>query len=498
MAAALSDPTRAPGQKLAAALTEALEAEGEARVLAARAPVGAAPMHGVLRPFAALFTADAQGLLDDAARIDGWPASAQGAFAHQVLGLGVRGTVARALAEHGPLPSVEGPAFDPRAPLNEAALRAFDRRAEAYVQVCQRGVQEATERGEKWLARVASRSDAPPESEAGLGPVAEAVLRHTEAPTLGLMRRAISDAQRANDPGQPVSKIRPTVTQLLRALGQGGQAPRLVSKGRPRRLAEALKGLEMRELGQFARVEAGNPGGLSPVPAVFAVRVPHRVILWPQRPAEGALGEVADLYALGRAMALCLVAPAEPIATRHCPDASPVLALGHAFAFLGTTPLFVERTYGRGEGAATDSQLAEVQRHAQLSHLLAIRIAAARFLTAQAPERARIDASVEAVRTALCGLELPAGLCALLADVAGHDALGGGASTLRGAVNGWGLAHALRDRFDEDWFLNPRTEEAVRAFCYRGAGVSAEGLLSDLGVTTEESLAMLRESTANL
>lgn len=495
VSAALADPTRAPGQKLETVLARALEVEGEGRVLSARPLSNATAMHALLRPFDGLFSRDALSLLEDAARIDGWTSAMQGAFAHQARSLRLRLAIAESLTRHGPLPAFGGGLF---AGQGASPLPQLDARAQAYVTACREGVQEASEWGAKWQTFLAHRPDAPPDAETVLQPAAQEVLRRTEGPVLALMHRVLADAQHERDPGQPVAKQRPSAAALVQALGQGGQAPRVVARGRLRRLSEALKGVQIREMGEFARVERENPTGVSPIPAVWAVRVPHRVVLWPQSPAEGALGEICDLYALGRAMALCLVTPAEPVATRHRPDASTVGTLGGTLSFLGTTRLFVERTYGRGEGAATDAQIAAVHRHALLAHLLAVRLAATRYLVARMPERARRDGAVDAVRDALCGVALPVGLSAILADVAGHDVHGDGASALRGVLGGFQFAFALRDRFDEDWFLNPRAEEAVRAFCYRGAGRSAEALLEELGATVDDGLGLLTESTAHL
>ena len=59
-----------------------------------------------------------------------------------------------------------------------------------------------------------------------------------------------------------------------------------------------------------------------------------------------------------------------------------------------------------------------------------------------------------------------------------HDA-----AALRAAMLAPTLLTALRDRYDEDWFRNPRSAEPIRAACSRGLGLALETWTTEIGPT---------------
>jgi hypothetical protein len=65
--------------------------------------------------------------------------------------------------------------------------------------------------------------------------------------------------------------------------------------------------------------------------------------------------------------------------------------------------------------------------------------------------------------------------------------------SFRGKAHAFALAAAMRERFDEDWFLNPRAGEPLRGALARGGELSVESLAEELGSTLEGGLSKLSE-----
>jgi hypothetical protein len=55
----------------------------------------------------------------------------------------------------------------------------------------------------------------------------------------------------------------------------------------------------------------------------------------------------------------------------------------------------------------------------------------------------------------------------------------------REALAGLALHVGLRERFDADWFRNPRSEEVLRGGCAPGNRLTPEQLCAELGVGAE-------------
>jgi hypothetical protein len=189
---------------------------------------------------------------------------------------------------------------------------------------------------------------------------------------------------------------------------------------------------------------------------------------WPLARARGARvalraqGGLADwpalLDALGRGLA----------AAHHPPHArDPVLgpALGRLLAALCLEPRWLAARLDLGRGATPD-----LVRAFALRALLGLRAAAAALRVATEVERGLSgEGWREAHREAL-GAALHAGWDGVRASRDGDAAPL--AAALRGFAEGERLRAALRERFDEDWWRNPRTREHL-------AGLLAAGRLPE-------------------
>ncbi len=229
--------------------------------------------------------------------------------------------------------------------------------------------------------------------------------------------------------------------------------PSLDGLFRPAALAEAVRGTA-RDLGlALDAVRVDEPAGAAAWPGTRAhgARVLHR-------PWGGLADWPALLDALGRALTAAVHPP-------HARDEAFGPALGGLLAGLCLEPAWLAARLGLGRAEAP-----EVLRSAGLRRLLHLRCAAAALRVATEVERGLSgQAWREAHREALSS--------ALLAGWDGvraaRDADAGRlAAVVRGFAEGERLRAALRERFDEDWWRNPRTREHL-------AGLTAAGRLAD-------------------
>lgn len=207
-------------------------------------------------------------------------------------------------------------------------------------------------------------------------------------------------------------------------------------------------------------------GGLGLDLGAITVDEPRQPGAWPGVRAAGeklllrARGGLSDwtplLDALGRALA---AAPHRP----HARDAT----FGPAFGAL-LAGLCLEPAWLAARLELSRRQAPEVLRAVGLARLLHLRAAAAALRVATEVDRGLSgQAWREAHREALSG--------ALLASWDGvrasrDDEAGPLVATVRGFAEGERLRAALRERFDEDWWRNPRTAEHL-------AGLLAAGKL---------------------
>jgi hypothetical protein len=259
-------------------------------------------------------------------------------------------------------------------------------------------------------------------------------------------------------------------------------------KRRAFRLAEGLRRLGFeRDLNQRMRAETA-PGLLFPVVRVAVVSVPDDVRVALPVLDYGVTSELCVSESIGRGLAAILVSPVLPAELRWPLPSCAGAALGSTYAQLRADPLYLRRSEGLSPREAET-----LARHGALVLLLRARSEAALLLSAAAPARndaERLDHLVSNLRRAL-GVQLAPGLAALLW-------LGTGPLTqdLAARMCGLGVHVGLRERFDVDWFHNPRASEPLRGACARGNGLSAEAFCKELDVSVDDGCKRLLELLA--
>jgi hypothetical protein len=175
----------------------------------------------------------------------------------------------------------------------------------------------------------------------------------------------------------------------------------------------------------------------------IAPRPPKRVVL---PAAISGASFLRGAAAWGRALRLTSVARSLPFALAHDPQPADAHAFGAALACAVASRTFAKKQMGVPERAADRHErvLCRVLLHG-------LRSAAVTVLTGIRAGDA------EPLSADLYGVPLPSGL----ASAWSYGQFGGASridapARLVGALRGAALARTLRDRFDEDWFANPR------------------------------------------
>jgi len=271
---------------------------------------------------------------------------------------------------------------------------------------------------------------------------------------------------------------------LLPALAFTEASVHVPRRDRFRRLSKSLGALDF-EKDLAARVRVG---GTHPFPGprarVVLPRVPGDARIFESQAERGVLSEVAAADAVGRALGHVLAAPALPV--EHCrPLAGTVSrAMGVLFAQLLGDRAYLRRTRGFSEADAD-----RFGRAAGASLCLLSRVRAATLLArAASSERSSLaEDGATALERAL-GVPVPPEVALL---VVGTPAAFG--PRHRATVMGLAVAWQLRERFDEDWFSNPRAAEPLRAAASRGGRLSIEAFAEELGATPDHGAARLAE-----
>ncbi len=260
---------------------------------------------------------------------------------------------------------------------------------------------------------------------------------------------------------------------LLRGAGNPWRAS---THDRPRRIASMLGPLGLQD--EFARrAKLGEAHRELDFNArIVTINPPHDVVILPPPLELGLITELSMTHAIGRGLATILVAPGLPPALRRAWPGSFARGLGELFTGLYTEPGFLRRAHGLSgtelEGVALSS-LALV--------LFRARMLAAYMVSSELEGQDRIEGGREQLAHAF-----------VCTDGTVPDALAD-ASTLtpderradlRAALVAPSIAFALRERFDEDWFRNPRVEEPIRAASARGGAFSIEAWAAEFGVNT--------------
>jgi hypothetical protein len=130
---------------------------------------------------------------------------------------------------------------------------------------------------------------------------------------------------------------------------------------------------------------------------------------------------------------------------------------------------------------------AEAERVGRLASTLALLQARAWIaialteLTAADEAQARLEAFAGALGHALC-CDLPPGVSGLLGANRVHARC-----RAREALAGMALHVALRDRFDADYYRNPRSAELLRSLCERGNALQIDGLSAELATSLSKA-----------
>jgi hypothetical protein len=277
----------------------------------------------------------------------------------------------------------------------------------------------------------------------------------------------------------------PSLSALVTAL----RASQLDGLARPARrfyrLAAGARKLGFeRDMTARMHGEDGNSPWV-PVPCCLPLSVPNDVRVVQPALDYGLLSDLAVAQGLGEGLALALVSPAIGSVLSRPLGVSVSKALGGLFL-----QLRAESNYLRRIDELEPEHATRAARHAALWILVRGRLAAARLCASRLPARSaqeRIAQLMAAGERAL-GYELPRGLAAV---------------TLLGQTNpeqdfeaiarGCELHAALRERYDVDFYLNPRVGELLRGAAARGNSLDANGFAAELSTHAGAGLARLFE-----
>jgi hypothetical protein len=222
----------------------------------------------------------------------------------------------------------------------------------------------------------------------------------------------------------------------------------VLAPGEAWRLGAALAawGLEATTAGRLVR-EAPAVATTRPVACAVAVRVPEEVVLFAP-PPRGLPAWRATLRATGRALVAAQRPAGASFASRRLPDGAFAATVAALFERLTCDPLWARKAL---RAAPHDAE--RLARTAAAACLLDVRRDAARVLHELALHRERPDAEevyLDSLRRADGVAPSRAGR---LHDVSPAFAC---ADHLCAAVAEAAARAELRERFDEDWFMNPR------------------------------------------
>ena len=248
-------------------------------------------------------------------------------------------------------------------------------------------------------------------------------------------------------------------------------------RGRLRRAAERMFPLGLSSLLQRVQLLPPRRDVLFGV-RVVSVRPPHDLRMAPPAADLGALSEVDAAHAVGRAVAQLLVAPALPAALRWNSDAT----VPQVFGGLSSQVLFTNDSL-----TACLSARERDQQRRRLGALLltAVRSAAA-YASWAGSERSAAGAGERSSRA--LGLSVDPDLALLLAP-SPVEAV----ALFRGAHDALAIWAALREMLDQDWYKNPRAADVLRSAAGRGAGLSSQEWLAELGGESDLALARAHE-----
>jgi len=256
------------------------------------------------------------------------------------------------------------------------------------------------------------------------------------------------------------------------------------SEGRTLRLAQGARraGFE-RDMSARMRADVAN-NLLWPAARCVALEVPWDVRVLSPGVEFGVLSDLATAQGIGEGLALACASPAlGALLKQPLGPLSVSSAFGGLWAQLRAEPAYLKRVDG------LDKQVAlALGRHAALWILLRARLAAALVCAWQQPSRSNEERLVQlmAAGERALGVELPRGCLGLLA-------LGDPAAEFEASAWGCELHAALRERYDEDFYLNPRTSEVLRGAAARGNALDAVEFGAELASSSAAGLSRMLE-----
>jgi len=196
----------------------------------------------------------------------------------------------------------------------------------------------------------------------------------------------------------------------------------------------------------------------------------------------GGLAELAAMHGAASGLSLSLASPELPWELADPLPDHPCHALGGLFAQLLADTVFLRRVYG-----LSGKELEEVQRHTALGLMVSMRLAAVVIKLAGASGSELVEQAVSACRNAL-RIDCDSWSLPLLCDE-----YAAAYSRLSGQLAGLRLHGALRERFDEDYFCNPRFAELWMAASLRGNELTMSKFLEEIGADPSWERERLRE-----
>lgn len=239
------------------------------------------------------------------------------------------------------------------------------------------------------------------------------------------------------------------------------------------RVATGLRGLGFeRDLNSRVRADAAT-AVFDPRPRVVVVEAPSDIRVVQSSLAQGVVSDVYAAHGVGHGLALALASPALPALLRRSPLPGVADALGMTYM-----QLRADREYLRRIDGIEPLVVERVARHAGILVLLEVRLQAA--LATLPPEIRRESEWTQqitaAVERALC-VELPVGLAVLASAFVPP-----GSAAFEACATGLAVHDGLRERFDSDWYRNPRVSEVLRGAAARGSTLELSQLRSELNV----------------
>ena len=251
------------------------------------------------------------------------------------------------------------------------------------------------------------------------------------------------------------------------------------------RLAEGTRRLGFeRELTKRVRAES-SVTLFAPSACVVPLSVPDDIRVVQPSIEFGVLSDLVATQSTGEALALALVSPADSELTRLPCAAGVSAAIGGLFQQLRAEPRYLTRM---DELSPDVSE--RLARHAAIFVLLRTRLDAALWLAEQPrvrSDRERLEHLTQAAERAL-GCVVPPGIAALAFFASPLEGRAFEASACSLALHA-----ALRERFDDDWYANPRVNEVLRGACARGNLLSVRELCAELAASPQLGIARALE-----